>query len=271
MSNLQLADYAEALYAATDMKSAFEALEKEVHKMGFDGLLYTYIPNALLGDSAPVNPLFQVSGAFSADFLAHYSEARLDNSDPLIKAVKEGVSNPIHWWGSTCRTYMEADAKSREVMDISRDYGLQDGLTIPLLCTENAIAGASFVSTDTKGSQILVHEHSSSPLLNSMTRMFHNLVTANSNYLCEFVQPVFGSLSELEFQYLAGLASGKSQAQMASQLNRSEKYLEQVMLKIRRKVSGVGPMDTPGINRNQLLYYAGLANIIAFADRLTTS
>ncbi|ASJ70782.1 autoinducer binding domain-containing protein [Granulosicoccus antarcticus] len=269
MSNLQLADYAEALYAANDLDSAFRALEKEVHKLGFDDLLYSYIPGAVLEENSPFQPLFQVSSTFSVDLLSYYAEARLDRDDPLIKAIRDGISAPVHWWGSTCKSYTDADARSREVMNVSRDYGLYDGVTLPLLCGPVAIAGASFISKDKTGSQALLRQHSRSPMLNSMTRMFHNLVSANTGFLCHFTRPVFGSLNELEIQYLAGLASGKSQAEMAGKLNRSEKYLEQVMLKIRRKVSGVGPIDPPTINRNQLLYYAGLANIIAYSDKLT--
>jgi hypothetical protein len=55
---------------------------------------------------------------------------------------------------------------------------------------------------------------------------------------------------------------------MAKEIFRSEKYLEQVMLKIRRKVSGVNQFDKPTINRNQLMYYAGLANLIEQAGSL---
>ena len=54
--------------------------------------------------------------------------------------------------------------------------------------------------------------------------------------------------------------------QIAADMKKSEGYLEQVLLKIRRKLSGVGKHEPPKINRNQLLYYAGLLNILEHAS-----
>ena len=84
----------------------------------------------------------------------------------------------------------------------------------------------------------------------------------------KLIIPVFSSLNTLEINFLAGLARGKTYTEMATELSRSEKYLEQVMLKIRRKVSGVSQFEKPTINRNQLMYYAGLSNLIEIADSL---
>jgi hypothetical protein len=106
------------------------------------------------------------------------------------------------------------------------------------------------------------------PQLQLVTNMYSNLMLANAGYTSKFITPLFESLNSLEIKFLAGLADGKSQADMAKTLCRSEKYLEQVMLKIRRKVSGVSQFDKPTINRNQLMYYAGLANLIEYADSL---
>ncbi len=53
--------------------------------------------------------------------------------------------------------------------------------------------------------------------------------------LGNFVRPVFASLNNMEVHYLAGLAAGKSQSELAAELHRSEKYLEQVTLKMRRQ------------------------------------
>ncbi|MFT5894570.1 MAG: hypothetical protein ACI8VW_001441 [bacterium] len=98
--------------------------------------------------------------------------------------------------------------------------------------------------------------------------MYSNPALANAGHTGKLTTPDFTSLNTLEIRFLTGLADGKSLADMARDLSRSEKYLEQVMLKIRRKASGVGQFDKPTINRNQLMYYAGLANLIQNADSL---
>ena len=98
--------------------------------------------------------------------------------------------------------------------------------------------------------------------------MYSNLVLGNSENIDKLTTPVFDSLNTLEIKFLAGLADGKTYSDMARELSRSEKYLEQVMLRIRRKVSGVSHFDKPTVNRNQLMYYAGLANLFENTDSL---
>ncbi|MFT6309288.1 MAG: hypothetical protein ACJA0Z_004467 [Halioglobus sp.] len=98
--------------------------------------------------------------------------------------------------------------------------------------------------------------------------MHINSVLADSGHIDKSFTPVFTSLNTLEIAFLAGLADGKSLVDMAQELSRSQKYLEQVMLKIRRKVSGVSQFDKPTINRNQLMYHAGLASLVENAVSL---
>lgn len=101
-----------------------------------------------------------------------------------------------------------------------------------------------------------------------ITRSCSNLNLEIAGLIEKLIIPVFSSLNTLEINFLAGLARGKTYTEMATELSRSEKYLEQVMLKIRRKVSGVSQFEKPTINRNQLMYYAGLSNLIEIADSL---
>ncbi|MFT4726821.1 MAG: hypothetical protein ACI9UN_001316 [Granulosicoccus sp.] len=108
----------------------------------------------------------------------------------------------------------------------------------------------------------------SRPQLQVVTSMHINSVLADSGHIDKSFTPVFTSLNTLEIAFLAGLADGKSLVDMAQELSRSQKYLEQVMLKIRRKVSGVSQFDKPTINRNQLMYHAGLASLVENAVSL---
>jgi len=263
---LELGEYAAALYGADDFNSAFGVLEKEVYRLGFEGVLYTYIPGALIQSKLAAKPLYKVSSDYSPKYLSHYENARFDRHDPLISAVMDGVKQPIDWKGDVCEIYMQNDYRSREVIEVAQGYGISNGVTLPLLSGQQGIAGASFITSEKGGFITLLQERL--PQLQMATSMYNNLVLANNGYLGNFIRPVFASLNNLEVRFLAGLAAGKSQSAMASELCRSEKYLEQVMLKMRRKVSGVGPFDRPTINRNQLLYYAGLVNIINHAEAL---
>lgn len=260
----ELIEYAESLKCAQNLDVAFGLFEQQAHRLGFDGVLYTYIPNVIVNAEVAASPLYQVSHHYSPKYLKHYEEARFDRDDPLINAVIDGCSRPIDWAGDICESYMQRETKSREVMNVARDYGIQNGVTIPLMSGQQGISGASFITSERGGFSTLLEERVDE--LKDVTSLYSDLVLANTGYFSDFVKPIFSNLNRLELQLLAGLALGKCPAAMASELSRSEKYLEQVMLKIRRKVSGVGPHDRPTINRNQLMYYAGLVNIISYAE-----
>ena len=260
---MELCDFVESLYASESFSSAFELLEKSVNSLGFEGVLYTYIPKAMVDHS--IQPVYQVSEEYSPQYLDHYTSARFDRYDPLIRAVAGGESQPITWWGQTCSKYMGKDRESFEVIATSKNYGINNGVTLPLMSSSKGISGASFISCEKdREFNLLLEERLEQ--LELRTRLFHSMVTANAQFSTRFTQPLMNSLSDTEKRFIFGLAAGNSPARIAAELNRSEKYLEQVMLRIRRKLSGVAPDEAPTLNRNQILYYAGLLNILEFSD-----
>lgn len=264
MLKQELGDFAESLVGANDIQAAFNLMSAEANRLGFEAALYTYIPKIMVGTENALMPVFQVSDNFSQGYLAHYEEAHFYKDDPLIKAVNDGVNYPIEWWGDLCKSYMNANTNSKEVMEVSRDYGINNGVSLPLHASRQGLAGASFIVEEKSGFNSLLNEKL--PQLHLVASLYNNLVLANAGYIGKFITPVFASLNSLEIQLLAGLAQGKTHADIAKELSRSSKYLEQVMSRIRRKVSGVNESGKPALNRNQLMYYAGLANIIEQAD-----
>ena len=262
-SKTDLSRYVESLYDVDNFEDAFNIFEDEVLKLGYHGVLYTYIPKVLINSNFSSEPVYVVSKDYSPHYLGEYTRSRFDKYDPLIKAVNDGVSTPISWWGDICKSYMEGDQKSYDVIAASKDHGIQNGLTLPLMSGSKGIAGASFISEERKPFNKLI-DHSLLDL-KLCTTIFHNMVASNALYMSQFSKTLLESLNDTEKRFLMGLASGKSPAQIAVEINRNEKYLEQVMLRIRRKLSGVGSEETPLINRNQVLYYAGLLNILEFS------
>jgi len=252
--------FASKLYDATSFEQAFEHFESEVISLGFDGVLYTYIPRMLLDCQFQARPAYHISQEFSPQYMSHYAEARFDRTDPLVKAVSDGISDPISWQGDVCKNYMAADPNSAEVIETARNYGIQNGITIPLLSGKVGIAGASVISEETRAFNKLMNSRLKT--LTLCTQMFHSLVISNAPYKSEFVKPLLSSLSNTERELLVGLARGQSPGQIAHELGKSEGYLEQVMIKLRRKFSGGNSEESPLINRNQLLYYAGLLNVL---------
>jgi len=259
-SNLDLAEYAESLFFAENFEEAFNALEAQVKKLGFDGVLYTYIPQIILASNFSLGPVYKVSRDYNPKYLEHYTDARFDRHDPLINAVKDGVKESIDWWGDINKTYMAANKAGEEVIATSRDYGISNGITLPLMSEEKGIAGASFITSESRFFDSLKNENTQ--WLKLCTKMFHSMVLSNSHHVGHFVKPILSDLNHTEKAFLKGLARGETPGQISADLNRSNKYLEQVMLKLRRKLSGVSPETPPQLNRNQILYYAGLSDLI---------
>jgi len=263
-SNLDLAEFAESLFSAESFEDAFSAFETQVIKLGFDGVLYTYIPQIMLDSKFSLEPVYKVSREYSPKYLEHYTDARFDRHDPLIKAVKDGVKEPIDWWGEANQKYMTANKASEEVIATSRDYGVSNGITLPLMSEEKGIAGASFITSESRLFDSLKNENTHR--LRLCTRMFHSMVLSNSHLVGHFVKPLLNDLNDTEKAFLKRLARGETPKQISANLNRSGKYLEQVALRIRRKLSGASPDSSPQLNRNQMLYYAGLLDLIDKLD-----
>lgn len=259
-----LGEYAASLYSANNFNEAFIAFEQQVLKLGFEGVLYTYIPRVLLDSNFLCEPVYKVSHDYSPAYLEHYADAHFEKHDPLIKAVENGVTEPIDWWGKINEVYMEADKGSQEVIATSRGYGISNGITLPLMSEAKGIAGASFITPESGHFDALKDENLN--MLKLCTQLFHSLVISDACYVCHFVKPVLQALSKTERCFIQRLAQGKSPAQISAELNKSEKYLEQVMLKLRRKLSGAATETPTILNRNQVLYYAGLLNLIDQLD-----
>ncbi len=256
-------EFAGALCETNDVDQAFNLLDTYIQRMGFDAVLYTYIPSSVVQSGFASTPVYQASSSYTPKFVSHYLNAGFYNDDPLIKAVRDDVKQPIVWGGDICKSYTEIDKRSREVMDVAADYGIKKAVSIPLLTGNQSLAGINLLNFDSQNFDKLLND--TLPEMRVVANMYHNHMVANSGNLAHFIKPVFSALSVLELQFVAGLAEGISQRELAAKLGRSEKYLEQVFLRIRRKVSGVGALDKPTVNRNQLLYYAGLYNIVNFA------
>lgn len=256
--------FVEDLYASKTFEEAFDTFEKKAQVLGYESVLYTYIPKVLIESDFAVKPVYKVSHDYSPGFLKHYEDARFDKHDPLIRAVDAGVNEPIDWWGDVCKAFMNGERASNEVIDTSRQYGIKSGLTLPLLSGKSGIAGASFINTEPGNLNGSKNPNVADLVL--CTRLFHGLVQSNACYKGEFVKTLIDALSQTEKRFLAGLARGQAPSEIAYDLKTSERYLEQVMLKIRRKFSGVSPTESPTINRNQLLYYAGLLDILEHVD-----
>lgn len=255
-----LHDYVDALFKAGSFEAAFDIYQQEVVRLGFDGVLYTIIPQVIIQTRFQIHPVYIVSSGFDSRFLAHYEEAQFYLDDPFIVAMDDGVDRTLDWDSELSNKYIMRNAASREIMDVARGYGLHSGLTIPLMSDERGMAAATIVSRETDGFGVL--KQAAQAALEMRTTLFHNRILASPKFATVFSQPVLDSFNTKQLGYVLGLASGLSTEDIASSLGTSVGYLEQSMLKLRRKISGVTEFESATVNRNQIMYTAGLLNLL---------
>jgi len=255
-----LHDYVDALFKAESFETAFDVYQQEVVRLGFDGVLYTIIPQVILQTRFQINPVFIVSSGYDSRFLAHYEEAQFYSDDPFIVAINDGVDQTLDWDSELSNRYIMRNSAGREIMDVARGYGMQSGLTIPLMSDERGMAGATIVSSERGGFEVL--KQAAQAALEMRTTLFHNRILASPKFAAVFSRPVLDSFNTKQLGYVLGLASGLTTEDIALSLGTSVGYLEQSMLKLRRKVSGVSEFESATVNRNQIMYTAGLLNLL---------
>jgi len=257
-----LCDFIETLYQAQTFEEAFTTFQNEIFKLGYDGILYTCIPQLIVSSNFGLRPIYKLSEGYCPAYIQHYTDAHFEKNDPLIRAVSAGISSPIDWSGEICKKFSSESKASKEVIEVAGSYGIRDGVTIPLFMSGGGIAGASFIIQEDTDFQKLCAE--TNHLLKLRTHIFHNFITSNSMHLNNFFKPIVDEFSNTQRRCLAGLAMGKSTSQIAAEIGTSTGYLEQAMFKLRRKVSEDGDTKSPIVSRNQLLYHAGLMNILEY-------
>ena len=257
-----LSEYVEDLYLAENFEDAFEILRNEVSDLGFDGVLYTYIPIALVESNFTLQPFYQSSDNYHSSDTGLNFDASLANYDPSLTSANDDIVIPVDWWQTLCQACKKTEGFSSETTDIEGSYRIQNGIIFPLLSDSGGMAGASFIrSKNERFNQLTQREVAS---LKLRANLFHNLVISNTGFKSRFVRPWTDSFSNMQLNYLRGLAAGKKTGQIAAELGTTSGYLEQIMLKLRRKLSGVADDEAPTISRNQILYYAGLMNLLEF-------
>ncbi|MFT6876196.1 MAG: hypothetical protein ACJAZF_002313 [Granulosicoccus sp.] len=62
-----------------------------VEMLGYDGLLYTCVPQFTLDGNSSEQPIISASEGYSPEFISDYIEARFDQQDAMIRAISEAA------------------------------------------------------------------------------------------------------------------------------------------------------------------------------------
>lgn len=256
--NGQLGEFAYKLCYTTSFDEAFSLFQQHMQQLGFDHMLYTFIPRISLDNPNKHQPKLMVSESYK-QYLNYYQEANLAQNDYTIKLIDQGSKRPLDWW-EDIRNKLLTPAE-KEVVEVARhDYHMKNGLTIPTLVGEKGIAGASLISMDDDRFFQTLKEESMTLALTS-TALFHNHTMANSFEFSPFIQPLIDNLNETEKKIVNCLPKGLPVNHIAADVGRSTGYTEKVIRNLRIKMGGETPEHKPRISTRLLTYYIGLMNL----------
>lgn len=224
--------YVENLYISETVEGKFSQLEGYIESLGFEGVLYTFIPS-LYGDHSVPDfiPVYMTSRHFNQDYLNHYAAAEFSRNDPFIAAVVSGEKLSIDWWASHDRTPYQGSAL--EVIQVAKeDYGVSNGITIPLHSSDRRIAGATLVTREKKEAfTVLKFERLAEAEV--ACRIFHDHLSTNLKWHLPFLCPISSQMNKTEQKVLKFILDGGAVKQLP-EINVSERYGYNVMRHIRK-------------------------------------
>lgn len=241
-----LNDFLQRLHNETDIDALFEALEQAVKQLGFEHVSYCYIPdilNRLLGDLSPV---FKLSSQYPVDFIDEYEACHFGQHDFTIKKITQGEQTPVRWWEMAA----QMDRKEKHIIEVARaDYGLRQGITIPVFSDGRTIAGVSVKNSESDRLFDLQYRERIKTLT-LISRLFSDRALQTPRNRSIFYKPFLNSLSTTEQAVLTLLADGRHLKSIAVQLQLDYKYIANTVMASLRKKFG-------NVTRDQLMYLAG--------------
>ena len=118
-----VAAFIERLAAADDVGAIHDLVDSELRSRGFDQFAYLI----LQPPEGPLEPLY--IGSYPQDWSTHYLDRDYVNIDPVMSAAT-GTIAPFAW--SDLYDLQPGDSRQRLMLDEAGDFGLRNGMTIPV-------------------------------------------------------------------------------------------------------------------------------------------
>lgn len=244
-----IVDYVSELCAAEGIDQCFEAFERAVIRLGFDGVVYSSYLLRPDGEGH-ASPVLLRSEGFDADFLKHYVEAGFADRDFTIRRIRQGDSSPMDWWHEEARGAVAQE--ERTVIEVARhDYGLYNGISIPTLGDKEEIAGASLVSRD-QGPLFRKLLDEQLEVLRNLVRLFHDRIHADPVCRKSMMLAYLSDLSDKERKILEFLTTGRPLKSIDGE-EITPAYANKLLSGLSRRLGAS--------NRQQLRYVLGLYRI----------
>ncbi len=231
----------------------FSTLEDKINALGFDGVLYSFYPKPMYMNQS-IQPVLHYSDSF-APFVAHYIEHNYGNRDFVLNMALQGRTEPVDWWQEIEQGNVSPE--EQEVTQDARDnFGIQHGVSIPVLYGTFAIAGISVISSEPDKAKFQALKAQSLDSLYDIATYYHSKVIKSTKELHFFILPLLESLNDTKRKVLKHLVSGQPMKTIENIHGVKQRYAEKVLLEIRKEFGG--------ITVNELIYILGMINILEY-------
>jgi len=231
----------------------FSVMEDKINALGFDGVLYSFYPKPMYMNQN-IQPVLQHSGSFTP-FIGRYVEKNYGNRDFVLRMALQGRTDPVDWWQEIEQGNVSPE--EQEVTQDARDnFGIQNGLSIPVLYGTFAIAGISVISSESDKAKFQALKAQSLDSLCDIATNYHSEVIKSTKELHFFILPLLESLNDTKRKVLKHLVSGQPMKTIEDIHGVKQRYAEKVLLDIRKEFGG--------ITANELIYILGMINILEY-------
>ena len=124
MDNQIVSDFLVKSRQATNLKELKEIFESALKSMGFEFWAYQIVPPSHTQEKPPV-----IIANYPEEWVAHYVEQSYNKIDTVII---EGPKQPLPFQWSSLNQQTQMSVKQKEFFNEASEYGLRDGLGIPI-------------------------------------------------------------------------------------------------------------------------------------------
>jgi LuxR family transcriptional activator of conjugal transfer of Ti plasmids len=118
-----VANFVEKLEAADGISAIYDLIDSELTSRGFDHFAYLI----LQPPEGPLEPLY--IGSYREDWSEHYLTQDYVNVDPVMSTAANTVA-PFTW--NDLYAHQPGKSRQRQMLDEAGDFGLRNGMTIPV-------------------------------------------------------------------------------------------------------------------------------------------
>ena len=229
---------------------SFDQLISEIEKLGYDGVLYSFFPRPMYLNSK-IQPVLQYSESY-APFVSHYLENNYGNRDFILRLALEGRNTPINWWEEIDSGDVSPE-EAEVTLDSRQNFGIQQGISIPVLSGSFAIAGISAIRKTGSDADFKKLNDRSLPELKQLASNYHTKIIMSQEDMRFFIEPLLERLNETKKKVLKHLLSNQPMKTIPETEGISQKYAEKVILIMRKEFGD--------ISTNELLYILGMVHI----------